>query len=120
MAHQFPNNGTMNDTPWKPTGHYLLVRVDKIPKTLGRGVIQMSEDDYRKEQLAHQIGVAVEIGPEAWRDCEAPWALPGQRVRFSRYEGQWFKLNEHDPDGDHYRLLPDGAILAVGETSYVN
>jgi co-chaperonin GroES (HSP10) len=49
----------------------------------------------------------VELGPEAYGDTEN-WANPGDRVFFSRYEGDIVT----GEDGLDYRLVNDTAILA--------
>jgi co-chaperonin GroES (HSP10) len=50
----------------------------------------------------------VALGPEAYLDKDENWVKPGDRVFFSRYEGDIFP----GLDGLDYRLVNDTSVLA--------
>lgn len=69
-----------------PTGYRVLIKPRQIPE-FSPGGIAYPVAERRKYQRAEQIGVIIELGPEAYIDKDEPWVEPGDRVFFSRYEG---------------------------------
>jgi co-chaperonin GroES (HSP10) len=90
-----------------PAGYRILIKPDAVEEITPGGIyIPPSEKD--KYQRAQQTGVVIALGPEAFDDCAAAWAKPGDRVFFSRYEGDIIT----GEDGDDYRLVNDRCVLA--------
>ena len=99
----------MNTSGWKPTGHRVLVKVEKIEEVTQGGIIIPSEIT-KREQLGQDGGVVVEIGNTAYSDQESPWCKVGDYVKFGRYAGQLITPKEAK-DGIEYRVLNDLDIV---------
>lgn len=54
------------------------------------------------------MGIVVEIGPDAWKDC-TPRAKVGDKVMFTQFTGG----NLKGSDGYVYRMIPGHAIYAT-------
>jgi len=99
----------MNTSGWKPTGHRVLVKVEKIEEVTQGGIIIPSEIT-KREQLGQDGGIVVEIGNTAYSDQESPWCKVGDYVKFGRYAGQLITPKEAK-DGIEYRVLNDLDIV---------
>jgi co-chaperonin GroES (HSP10) len=100
---------TINTSGWKPTGHRVLVKVDKVEEVSQGGII-IPKDVTKREQLGQDGGIVVEVGNTAYADQEAPWCQIGDYVKFGRYAGQLITPEEAD-DGIEYRVLNDLDIV---------
>jgi len=95
-----------------PTGYRVLIKPRQIPK-YSPGGIEYPADARAQYQRSEQVGEIVELGPEAYIDKDEPWVQAGDRVFFSRYEGDIFT----GEDGLDYRLVNDTAVLAHASAS---
>ncbi len=115
----------------KPTGYYVLVKMEVIEKKDGDKIegsnliiaAPKAQKDNRdlaeREQKGHFRGTIVSLGPTAWSGfqcCEGDtaekrseqWGCKvGDTVRFQRYDGV--------DEGDEYRLVQDAHIIGVIE-----
>ena len=71
-----------------PTGHYILVKLDKVEERTAGG-LYVPETARQTQQKAATTGVIVAVGPQAWVAFGdgAPWAEVGDRICFPRYSG---------------------------------
>lgn len=90
-----------------PAGYRILIKPDPVEDITEGGIVipQQHKDQY---QRAQQTGTVIALGPEAFDDCGGNWAEPGDRVFFSRYEGDIIT----GEDGQDYRLVNDRCVLA--------
>lgn len=105
-----------NNMAYKPTGHHVVVRPDKVEEKSKGGIyIPISTKD--QEQRAVTKGEIVAIGPNA-AECymtyrnekgDVVWLKVGDRVCFSKYGGELNPLRDGD---ESLRLLNDEDILA--------
>jgi len=103
-----------NSSGVSPRGRAVLVRPYLVEERTGGGLI-LPQEVIRKDQLAEQRAVVVEIGPLAWKQ-EKPWWNPwaegraqvGDRVLFSKWAGYQFTGTE---DGQTYRVVNDSDIF---------
>lgn len=98
-----------NTSGWKPTGHRVLVKVEKVERTTEGGII-IPDAISDKEQLGQDGGVVIELGNTAYSDQKEPWCKPGDYVKFGRYAGQLIRPKEAS-DGIEYRVLNDLDIV---------
>jgi len=98
-----------------PLGHRVLVKPQRIEdiddayrsaKAVG---IVFQELELKKEQLAVDKGIVIDIGSTAFKDFGGePWASIGDLVAYARHGGKLIK----DPDSDeHYLLLNDEDLI---------
>lgn len=105
--------------PFKPCGHYVIVKPDVIEKVSGGGII-LNQNMVESENTAKVKGTLVAVGPNAWTafDNGDPWAEVGDNVYFKRHVSDKIKdENDLDEHGEPtlYFLLADENILAVIE-----
>lgn len=112
VARLLPNGKyqlSNNDTGIRPVGHRVLVMPD-MPKDKSEGGIIMATDDgLRREAMAQIVGTVLDVGPEAFKDKDAPWCKPGDRVIFAKYAGLMPR------EGKPYRIINDEDVVAVVE-----
>lgn len=105
----------------KPTGHYVLVKVEAIEDTHTGTSIIMVSDEARREHGGRDIGIVLEFGPTAYKGfagCESPehWGVKvGDKVEFNRYDGKIPRVAELDDKFKDYRIINDNDIIAVVE-----
>jgi len=106
----------------RPTGYYILVKVESVAKSIEGGVLDgfelHSNQELKREQTGNDTGTVIAIGPQAhvgFEGCDADTAeeraaqwgyIVGDVVEFMRYEGKLLEDEEH-------RLIPDDKIIAV-------
>ncbi len=90
-----------------PTGYRVLIKPDPVEEFTAGGIL-LRDIDQDAAQRQQQTGDVVELGPDAYKDKRSKWAKAGDRVFFSRYEGD-IVCGE---DGEDYRLINDTAVLA--------
>jgi len=98
----------MNEQMLNPTGHHILVEVDRAKeKTTGGLYIPESAKERRKQEGT--TGTLVAVGPQAWLAFAdgKPWASVGDRVLCVKHAGVALESN---PD---LRLMNDEDVLAV-------
>ena len=124
----------MSEIKVKPTGYYILVKMEEIKKEIQdgalKGFVTTSSVEQEREQSAHDIGVIVDIGPAAYSGFQgvpmedprgnpytaaqraAYWGCKvGDKVEMNRYDGK----NIHHPDYEDHKLIQDAHIIAVLE-----
>lgn len=114
-------------TQVRPAGHYILIEIETVSHEVTEGALSgfklRSDDEQKREQMGHDIGTVLGIGPLAYvgfDGCEGAtaeeraksWGFEvGDKVEFARYEG---KVLEH-PDYPNHRIIPDDKVLMVVE-----
>ena len=95
----------------KPTGWRLLVLPFKMKEKTKGGVI-LAENTLERQQVASQVGLVMDMGPQCYKDKErypeGPWCKEKDWVMFARYAGSRIKI-----DGGEMRLLNDDEVLAT-------
>jgi chaperonin GroES len=80
----------MSDNPTRitPTGHLILVKLDKVQERTAGG-LYVPETARQIQQKAATTGTIVAVGPQAWLafDNGVAWAHVGERICFPRYSG---------------------------------
>ena len=102
----------------KPTGHYVLVKPDKVEKTTESGIIISTDHEAKREYVASVRGVIVAIGSQAWDAFgDEKWADIGAHVYFKRHVSDRIEDRADIVDGkpQEYFLMTDENILAVIE-----
>lgn len=100
-----------------PLGHTILVKPDEIETKTKSGIVLVIDE--KLEKAGQMLGTLVAIGDQAYKAFSSdftgePWALPGDRVLFSRYAGK----NVVDPEtGENYLIMNDDdlKLKIVGE-----
>lgn len=104
----------MNTSGINPTGHMVVIKVEKVEEKTAGGII-LPGQHLDRENLASTKGVMVAAGPTAgdfadWPEGEA--FLPvGSRVLIRKFAGCEVKGN----DGMDYRVCEDKDVLAALE-----
>lgn len=83
----------------KVCGHRVLLKPDYKEEVTEAGIYLGHSDTFKREQGATQIGIIVDIGPNAWNPHEQygdPWAEVGDKVYFAKYAGKEVKANGND------------------------
>jgi chaperonin GroES len=105
----------MNLSGYWPLGYRILVKPDPVEKQTKGGIVipDLQREAYDRAQIT---GTVVAIGPDAWYDCNRPWAKIGQRVSYARYGGQLIA----GKDGCDYRLLNDKDVTCAVDADVVS
>lgn len=109
----------------KPTGYYILVKMEKVEQTLKGGALDgfvlSTNNEHEREQNGHDVGVLVALGPTSFNGFKgidadnveeraAQWGVSiGDKIEFNRYDG---KIPSH-PDFVDYRIIQDAHIIGV-------
>lgn len=102
----------------KPTGHYILVRPQKIEDhdknyaAAKRAGLVILEQEARKEQIAVSKGIVLSVGNSAYKDMQdgKPWCKEGDFVAYVRHGGMYVQ----DPETEETLLiLSDTDIVAL-------
>lgn len=101
------SNTPENTSGLKPLGRAVLVKPYLVEDKTAGGLI-LPRDTVRKDQLAEQRAIVIELGPEVWRDERAPRAKPGDKILFSKWAGY---QAEGPFDGEVYRVVNDADIF---------
>lgn len=74
----------------KVCGHRVLIDPNYKSDTTDAGIYVGHSDTFQREKGAVQIGIIVDIGPNAWLDFKPgdPWAEVGDKVYFAKYAGK--------------------------------
>ena len=96
-----------NTSGLAPLGRAVLVKPYIVEERTSGGLI-LPRDTVRKDQLAEQRAVIIEVGPEAWKGEREPRALPGDKILFSKWAGY---QAEGPFDGEVYRVVNDADIF---------
>lgn len=104
----------MNTSGINPTGHNVVVKIEKAEERTAGGII-MPDQLLARENLASQKGMMVAAGPTAgdyaaWPEGTA-FIPVGSRVLIAKFAGVEIKGN----DGMDYRVCEDKDILAAME-----
>jgi co-chaperonin GroES (HSP10) len=95
-----------------PTGHHVLVEVQKVEKKTAGGII-IPDDRVERDQCSANKGKVIALGPNAFRDFGGnPWCKIGDTVIFPKYSGLEYK-SESKEDETLYRILNDEDIKSV-------
>lgn len=111
----------------KPTGYYILVKMEEIENTITEGALEgfvlANDEQHEREQTGHDIGVVIAFGPTvfsgfagidagtAGERCKQWGIAEGDKVEFNRYDG---KVPSH-PDFKDYRIIQDAMVIATIE-----
>lgn len=98
-----------NESGLRPVGRAVLVQPYMVEGKSAGGII-IPEEARKKDQLAEQKAVVVEIGPCAWSGEPVPRCKIGDRILFSKWAG----YSAIGPgDGKEYRVVNDSDIFMV-------
>lgn len=97
----------VNHSGLKPLGVAVLLAPYEVKETT-RGGILIPELTRKTQSMAEQRATVIEVGPAAWGDEEAPRAVPGDKVLFSKFAGY---VAIGTLDGKEYRLVNDRDIF---------
>lgn len=104
----------MNTSGINPTGHQVLVKMEKVAEKTASG-IHLPQSVIDRENIASVKGIMVAAGPTAGDYAEWPAGqefLPvGARVLLRKFAGVEVKGN----DGADYRVCEDKEVLAALE-----
>lgn len=96
----------------KPLGRAVLVKPYVVEERTASGII-LTNDTVRKDQLAEQRAIVVEIGPTAWAGEPQPRARVGDKILFSKWAGY---QAVGTADDEVYRVVNDADIfMAITE-----
>ena len=96
-----------NTSGLKPLGRAVLVKPYVIEGKTAGGII-IPEEARKKDQMAEQKAVVIEVGATAWLGEPAPRAAPGDRILFSKWAG----YSAIGPaDSQEYRVVNDADIF---------
>jgi co-chaperonin GroES (HSP10) len=101
-------NSERNTSGINPKGNKILVLPEEV-ETTSKGGILLVEDTVEKEEMAQVYGKCVAVGDMCFAGCVEPWCVPGDRIIFAKYSGQFFK----GLDGKMYRLIRDKEVIAT-------
>lgn len=105
----------------KPTGYYVLIKMEKIEEKSTGGIILSTKEELERESSGHDIGIISAIGPTAWTGFQgctedtaekraAQWGCKiGDKVEFSRYDGKTPRYEEFKD----CRIIQDAHIIGV-------
>lgn len=95
-----------------PTGHRLVVKLQKAETTSRGGIIIETEETASRANFAAQFGTVMAIGPNAFKDFGdgKPWCKTGDKVMLAKYSG----VDQMDPASkDIFRIINDEDVFAV-------
>jgi co-chaperonin GroES (HSP10) len=70
-----------------PKGYKVLVKVKPVEETTKSGIVIVTPDKKKYEQVAQTEGVVLALGKDCWDKFSEPWAKEGDVVLFQRYSG---------------------------------
>jgi co-chaperonin GroES (HSP10) len=95
----------------KPTGWRILVLPHRGQGKTKGGVL-LSDKTVEETQIATNVGLVLEVGPDAYNDKErfpnGPWCKKKDWVIFARYAGSRLNI-----EGGELRILNDDEILGT-------
>jgi co-chaperonin GroES (HSP10) len=95
----------------KPTGWRILVLPHR-GKGKTKGGVLLSDKTVEETQIATNVGLVLEVGPDAYNDKErfpnGPWCKKKDWVIFARYAGSRLNI-----EGGELRILNDDEILGT-------
>jgi co-chaperonin GroES (HSP10) len=120
---------TLNKSGIYPAGNRVLVKPDEIDEEITDWGLVLPKDTQEKYQTAVASGVVIAIGPDAFkhvteqilhihdagrkelieervRGYSEPFALPGDRIGFAKYQGKKYP----GKDGKRYLIINDEDI----------
>lgn len=104
----------MNTSGINPTGHMVVVKMEKLEEKTSGGII-LTEKARDREDLAAMKGVIVAAGPTAGDYVDWPEGAEfppvGSRVLLEKFAGHAVTGN----DGGDYRVCEDKCVLAALE-----
>lgn len=96
-----------NTSGLKPLGRAVLVKPYVVEERTKGGII-LADSVVKKDQMAEQRAIVIEVGPTAWEAEKVPRAVPGDKVLFSRYAGY---VAIGPADEQEYRVVNDSDIF---------
>ena len=96
-----------------PTGHRVLIKLEKTEEVTAGGII-LPDKSKDREQAGSQFAEVMKIGALAWLDQGdgEPWAQVGDRVVTVRYPGAQYNYDK-DSEESLYRIINDDEIIGV-------
>lgn len=104
MEHEVVNTSGL-----KPVGRAVLLQPYGVEEKTAGGIL-LPDMVRKKDQMAEQRAVVVEVGPSAWEEERTPRACIGDRVLFSKYAGY---VAIGPADDREYRVVNDSDIFMV-------
>jgi co-chaperonin GroES (HSP10) len=120
----------------KPTGYYILIKMEKVEETTESGIVIASKTENDRENNGHDVGVIEKFGPACfagYQDNGIPLTIKleadkvhtltaderaemwgckvGDKVEFNRYDGKKPRTDGYED----YRIIQDQHIIAVIE-----
>jgi chaperonin GroES len=102
-------NEVINNSGLRPVGRAVLVQPYKVEEYTAGGLI-LPDEVRKKDQLAEQRAVIIEIAPGAWAGESTPRAQVGDRILFSKWAGY---QTIGPKDAGQYRIVNDSDIFTV-------
>lgn len=100
----------------KAVGYRLLLQMDKIEEVSKGGIVIARHDGGIRDQAGVEIGVVLDIGPEAYKDTGSgePWVKIGDKIQVVRYSGVNVE-HVYRETGIMYRWVNDRDVLGIIE-----
>ena len=98
---------SVNTSGLKPLGRAVLLRPYVIEGKTAGGII-IPEEARKKDQMAEQKALVVEVGANAWNGEPRPRARVGDNILFSKWAG-YSAIGPND--GIEYRVVNDNDIF---------
>lgn len=95
----------------RPVGHILLVLPLEVEEVTAGGIVVVTGDKVRREEMGQTEATVLALGNTAYSDQPEPWCQVGDRVVFARYAG----TERKGSDGRMYRLINDLDVKGVLE-----
>jgi co-chaperonin GroES (HSP10) len=96
----------------KPTGHHVLIAMDKAEDVTKGGII-IPKDHTDREQNAMVFGTLVDVGETAWFDKGQQWAAIGDRCLIAKYSGFVVNGDDYGHPGLTLRIIADEDVKAI-------
>lgn len=96
-----------NTSGLKPLGRAVLVKPYVVEAKTAGGII-LADSVVKKDQMAEQRALVIEVGPTAWANEPVPRAKPGDKVLFSKWAGY---VAIGTADEQEYRVVNDSDIF---------
>lgn len=92
----------MHKKLFAPMEARVLVHVDKLEEKTEAGIILNSSESHNRQEMAHDVGIIIALGPVAFSNLDEDAPVIGDRVMFNSYAG-----NKKEIDGEVYRYIND-------------
>lgn len=97
---------------YQPMEARVLVKVDEVEQKTESGIIVKTGESFKRDEMAHDVGTIVALGPVAFSHMDDDALTIGDRVMFNSYAG-----NKKVVDGIVYRYINDCDFFAFERCS---